>query len=209
MGIGDHFPVGKAAGAWSCPFASNWCRAQENVDVYIHSPHTSSRHSAYLVKHRDIFTLYRIESRCTFRRKKSRPSSQLKTKPNKQAQSRQQEKHVVCRNVGLYRRKGPWKATRQPLCLLLASRWFLAWLIHQPWRQNQSFPAKRHLIFNPLHCFIFQKVEFFVSTAVRTCPYCCAKFNTLYALILWGIGPLLGKDYETNNEYTLCYAIGQ
>jgi hypothetical protein len=34
------FLGGKAAGAWSWPFASNYCRGQENVDLYmyIHSP---------------------------------------------------------------------------------------------------------------------------------------------------------------------------
>jgi hypothetical protein len=31
------FPGGKAAGAWSWPLTSGWCRGQENVDVYIHS----------------------------------------------------------------------------------------------------------------------------------------------------------------------------
>jgi hypothetical protein len=30
-------PGGKAAGAWSWPLTSNWCRRQENVGLYIHS----------------------------------------------------------------------------------------------------------------------------------------------------------------------------
>jgi hypothetical protein len=32
--------------------------------------------------------------------------------------------------------------------------------------------------------------------------------NTL-RIILWRIDPLLGKDLETNNEYSRCYAIGE
>jgi hypothetical protein len=27
--------------------------------------------------------------------------------------------------------------------------------------------------------------------------------------VLWLIDPLLGKDLETNNEYSRCYAIGE
>jgi hypothetical protein len=46
---------GKAAGVWSWPLTSNYCRGQENVDLYIHSPHTSSWRSAQLVKHSDNF----------------------------------------------------------------------------------------------------------------------------------------------------------
>jgi hypothetical protein len=30
---------GKAAGAWSWPLNSNYCRGQEYVDLYIHSPY--------------------------------------------------------------------------------------------------------------------------------------------------------------------------
>jgi hypothetical protein len=35
-----------------------------NVDLYIHSPHTTSWHSAKFIEHRDYFNF--IESRCTF-----------------------------------------------------------------------------------------------------------------------------------------------
>jgi hypothetical protein len=38
MGTAGSFPSGKAARAWSWPLASNYCRGQENVDLYIHSP---------------------------------------------------------------------------------------------------------------------------------------------------------------------------
>jgi hypothetical protein len=37
-GFWDLFPGGKAAGAWSWPLTSNYCRGQENVDLYIHYP---------------------------------------------------------------------------------------------------------------------------------------------------------------------------
>jgi hypothetical protein len=38
MGTGTSFPGGKATGAWSWPLTSNWCRGQENKDLYMHSP---------------------------------------------------------------------------------------------------------------------------------------------------------------------------
>jgi hypothetical protein len=37
MGTGGSFPGGKAARAWSWLLISNYCRGQENVDLYIHS----------------------------------------------------------------------------------------------------------------------------------------------------------------------------
>jgi hypothetical protein len=45
-GTVDSFPGRKAAGAWSWPLTSNWCRGQANLDLYIHSPHTSSWRNA-------------------------------------------------------------------------------------------------------------------------------------------------------------------
>jgi hypothetical protein len=38
MGTGYCFPGDKAATEWSWPLTSNWCRCQENVDLYIHFP---------------------------------------------------------------------------------------------------------------------------------------------------------------------------
>jgi hypothetical protein len=38
MGTGSSFPGVKADGAWNWPLTSSWCRSQENVDLYIHSP---------------------------------------------------------------------------------------------------------------------------------------------------------------------------
>jgi hypothetical protein len=38
MGIGGSFPGGKAVRAWSWPLNSNYCRGQEYVNLYIHSP---------------------------------------------------------------------------------------------------------------------------------------------------------------------------
>jgi hypothetical protein len=36
---------------------------------------------------------------------------------------------------------------------------------------------------------------------------CFPSFGILY--ILWRIDPLLGRGLETDNEYSLCYAIGR
>jgi hypothetical protein len=38
LGTGYSSSGGKAAGAWSWPLISNYCRGQENMDLYIHSP---------------------------------------------------------------------------------------------------------------------------------------------------------------------------
>jgi hypothetical protein len=50
------FPWGKAAGAWSWPLTSIYCRSQECVELYLHSPDTPSWNCARL-KHRDNFIL--------------------------------------------------------------------------------------------------------------------------------------------------------
>jgi hypothetical protein len=49
------FPGGKAAGAWSWTFISIWCRGQEWVELYLHSPNMPSWRGAQL-KHRNNFT---------------------------------------------------------------------------------------------------------------------------------------------------------
>jgi hypothetical protein len=41
VGTGGSFPRGKAAGAWSWPLTSIWCRGQEWVELYFHSPNKS------------------------------------------------------------------------------------------------------------------------------------------------------------------------
>jgi hypothetical protein len=38
MGTRGSFPGGKAAGAWSWPLTSIYCRGQECVELYLHSP---------------------------------------------------------------------------------------------------------------------------------------------------------------------------
>jgi hypothetical protein len=38
IGTGGSFSGSKATGVWSWPLTSNWCRGQENVNLYIHSP---------------------------------------------------------------------------------------------------------------------------------------------------------------------------
>jgi hypothetical protein len=45
--------------------------------------------------------------------------------------------------------------------ILLASVWFLAWLILWPWRWRQHVPLKHRVTFNKLHGIICQKTELF------------------------------------------------
>jgi hypothetical protein len=52
--------------------------------------------------------------------------------------------------------------------LLPASRWFLDWLILRPWRWRRHVLPKRRLTMNVLHGVMYQKIEFFITTAVRT-----------------------------------------
>jgi hypothetical protein len=47
------------------------------------------------------------------------------------------------------------------LCLLPASRWFLAWFILRPWRLRWHIPPKLRWTFDGLQGIISQKVEFF------------------------------------------------
>jgi hypothetical protein len=51
---------GKAAGPWSWPLTSNYCREQEYVGLQIHSPYTSSWQGAWVVKLTDNFTFYEL-----------------------------------------------------------------------------------------------------------------------------------------------------
>jgi hypothetical protein len=50
----------------------------------------------------------------------------------------------------------------------LLSRWFLAWLILRPWRWRRHVLPKRRLTFSGLYGVIYQKIELFIATAVRT-----------------------------------------
>jgi hypothetical protein len=56
---------------------------------------------------------------------------------------------------------------QQTSCYLL-SRWFLARLILRPWRWRRHIPPKCRLTFNGLYGIISQKLELFITTAVRT-----------------------------------------
>jgi hypothetical protein len=51
MGIRVSFPGGKAAGAWSWPLISIWCRDQRMCGAIIHSPNTPSWRGSQLKKH--------------------------------------------------------------------------------------------------------------------------------------------------------------
>jgi hypothetical protein len=48
MGTTGSFPGGKAGGEWSWPLTSTECRGQEFVELYLHSPNTSSWRGAWL-----------------------------------------------------------------------------------------------------------------------------------------------------------------
>jgi hypothetical protein len=64
------------------------------------------------------------------------------------------------------------------------------------------------LNFNDLHSVISQKIEHFITTAVRTSNPRERKLNgDSFSLILWQIDPFLGRYLETE-EYSSCYAIG-
>jgi hypothetical protein len=51
---------------------------------------------------------------------------------------------------------------------LCVPRWFLTRLILRPLSRRRHVPPKRRLTFNGLHCVISQKIELFLTTAVRT-----------------------------------------
>jgi len=48
MDTSGSFPGGKAAGMWRWPLTSIYCRCQEWVELYLHSPNTTSYHGAPL-----------------------------------------------------------------------------------------------------------------------------------------------------------------
>jgi hypothetical protein len=52
--------------------------------------------------------------------------------------------------------------------VLPALRWFLAWLILQPWWWRWHFPPKHCSTFNRLHGVTSQKTDLFTATAVKT-----------------------------------------
>jgi hypothetical protein len=49
----------------------------------------------------------------------------------------------------------------------MLSRWVLAWFILRPRRWSRYDPLKRRSNFNGLHGVISQKIERFITTAVR------------------------------------------
>jgi hypothetical protein len=51
--------------------------------------------------------------------------------------------------------------------LATALRWFLSWRILLPWGWRRYVPPKRRLTFNGLHGVISQKIQVFITTAVR------------------------------------------
>jgi hypothetical protein len=66
------------------------------------------------------------------------------------------------RRLHLQGRKG-----RKQSCLLHALCWFLPWLTLRPWGRKRHVSPKRRLTFTGLHGVISQKIELFLTTAVR------------------------------------------
>jgi hypothetical protein len=63
---------------------------------------------------------------------------------------------------------------------LPASCWFLAWLILRPRRWRRYVPLKRQFTFSGLQGSISQKIEIFITTAVRTLnPTCVLSFQEI------------------------------
>jgi hypothetical protein len=60
----------------------------------------------------------------------------------------------------------PSLVSKNTLCLLPASCWFLAWLILWPWRCTRHVPPKRQLAFKSLYGLIFQNAELVVMVLV-------------------------------------------
>jgi hypothetical protein len=63
----------------------------------------------------------------------------------------------------------PLKVSRRfvRLCHLF-SRWFLTLLILRPWIWRWYIPLKLRLIFSRIHGVVSRKIEFFITTGVRT-----------------------------------------
>jgi hypothetical protein len=68
------------------------------------------------------------------------------------------------------------------ICLLPASCWFLAWHILWLWRRRRHDPPKGRLTFKELHGVIYQEIELFVTTTVKTSN---PVYQSFYANILW------------------------
>jgi hypothetical protein len=78
-------------------------------------------------------------------------------------------------------------------CLLLASCWFLAWFILQPWRWRRHVPPKLRLTFNGLQGVVFQKIELLTASSVRTTipPYI---LNRLFFVMSF-LNVISGENY--------------
>jgi hypothetical protein len=78
--------------------------------------------------------------------------------------------------------------------LILACRWFPAWLTFRPWRWRRHVPPKHWFTFNGLHGVITQNIELFVFVYIREVPslnlgphigYLFLDFLRLFPCQLW------------------------
>jgi hypothetical protein len=74
------------------------------------------------------------------------------------------------------------RISQAKMSLAAFSCWF-ACLILRPWRWRWHVPPKRRLTFNGLHGVISQKIELFITTAVRISkPTECSCFRIIFAI---------------------------
>jgi hypothetical protein len=95
----------------------------------------------------------------------------------KQREAGSKQSRVV-RQPTFRRNISPTSSGPSLLCLLPVSCWILAWLTLRPWRWRRHVPPKRRLSSNGLHGVISQKIELFITNAVRTSnPTCLDMVN--------------------------------
>jgi hypothetical protein len=70
------------------------------------------------------------------------------------------------------------------LCLLLASCWFLAWFIFQPWRWRRHVPLKRRLTCSGLQDIMSQKTELGIVVVLHVSAW--AKYRNKHVRYFHG-----------------------
>jgi hypothetical protein len=125
-------------------------------------------------KHTHSFSTAKLHSDCVHRSLCTKPVILLFRKPNKRILSSGIWCCVVCwksteiseEHFASIFRVEDYEKPGSP-CHLLSS-WFLSWLTLRPWRWRRHVPPKCRLTFKGLHNAISQKVELFITIAVRT-----------------------------------------
>jgi hypothetical protein len=115
---------------------------------------------------------------------------------------------------GIWHRVAGWKSTNEQgsACCLL-SRWFLAWLILQPWWRRRYVPTKCHLIFNGLHAVISKRIVLFIATTVRTsntiqCTASKRNIQNYRKVCTWYINTRTKSDFHRPPSHLSVYQKG-